>query len=79
MGVEGFDRQERYTVFKDTDVGEALTPDQCTDLIQMHETMQASRENNGKAPLVCLVIEEDWPEYEIVWKMIEKRCRGNPV
>lgn len=24
--------------------------------------------------LPCVVVEEDWPEYEIVWSMIEQRC-----
>ena len=25
------------------------------------------------------VIEDDWPEYETVWAMIEARCTGNPA
>ena len=28
-------------------------------------------------PLRCAVVEDDWPEYETVWQMIEARCTGN--
>jgi hypothetical protein len=30
-------------------------------------------------PVDCLVIESDWPEYEIVWKMIEDRMALEPT
>jgi len=26
----------------------------------------------------CVVVEDDWPEYEIVWKMIQDRIEGKP-
>jgi hypothetical protein len=26
----------------------------------------------------CVVIEEDWPEYEPVWQMIQDRVEGRP-
>jgi hypothetical protein len=26
----------------------------------------------------CVVVEEDWPEYEIVWKMLQDRMQGRP-
>jgi len=26
----------------------------------------------------CVVVEDDWPEYEIVWKMIQNRVEGKP-
>jgi hypothetical protein len=26
----------------------------------------------------CVVVESDWPEYEIVWKMIQDRMEGKP-
>jgi len=26
----------------------------------------------------CVVVEDDWPEYEIVWKMIQDRIEGTP-
>lgn len=33
-----------------------------------------ARLNRGKNDLLeCVVVEDDWPEYEIVWGMIEKR------
>ncbi|WP_242176594.1 hypothetical protein [Pseudomonas sp. MONT-RG-20F-20-E-7-02] len=27
----------------------------------------------------CVVVEADWPEYEMVWRMIERRVTGQPV
>lgn len=29
-------------------------------------------------PVECVVVESDWPEYEIVWKMIQDRMEGRP-
>ena len=26
----------------------------------------------------CVIVEEDWPEYEIVWKMLQDRVEGKP-
>jgi len=26
----------------------------------------------------CVVVEEDWPEYELVWNMIADRVNGDP-
>lgn len=29
-------------------------------------------------PVDCVVVEADWPEYEIVWQMIQDRIEGKP-
>lgn len=29
-------------------------------------------------PVECVVVESDWPEYEIVWQMIQDRMEGRP-
>lgn len=72
-------REERYTVLKIADVPEALSPDECTSLIELEEKIARYRESAGKQPLVCVVVESDWPEYEKVWGMIEARVDGqNP-
>lgn len=56
--------EKRYTLLKDSDVGEALDADECTTLINLVEKVEASRANRGKPPLSALVLESDWPEYE---------------
>lgn len=68
----GFQREERYTVLKHTDIHEALDPDETTTLIELEEKISIYREAQNKIPLQCVVVESDWPEYEIVWKMIEQ-------
>ncbi len=39
---------------------------------------QVIKLKTGK-PVECVVVESDWPEYEIVWKMIKDRCEGRPT
>ena len=33
---------------------------------------------NDKERVHCVVVEHDWPEYELVWKMIQDRVEGKP-
>ena len=68
-----FEREVRYVVLKITDIQDALTPDEKSALIQIEETVERHREQRGKPPLVCAVVEADWPEYEPIWKAIEQR------
>ena len=42
------------------------------------ERYQVIKIKTGK-PVDCVVVEADWPEYEIVWKMIEARMNGKPT
>lgn len=79
-----FERQERYYVIKLTDAEAALPDDEHRKLTHIMNTVSNHRESVvGKEPLVCAVIESDWPEYEKVWEMIEKRMSivpdGKPV
>lgn len=74
---QGFEREARYTVLKDSDVCEALEPDEKTDLIFLCDKVKAYRDAEGKKPLECLVVESDWPEYEPTWKAIEQRVKEN--
>lgn len=73
LNMPTFQREERYTIFKISDVTEALGPDECTALIELEEKVALYREQAGKKPLVCVVVESDWPEYEPTWKAIEQR------
>jgi NTP pyrophosphatase (non-canonical NTP hydrolase) len=45
----------------------------------LDEAAANTRNQLGKPPLKCLVIESDWPEYEPTWKAIEARMTGNPL
>jgi hypothetical protein len=55
-----FVREERYIVFKLKD----LTEDEILNLYSYNHAMVEG-----------VVVESDWPEYEIVWKMIEDRVK----
>ena len=68
-----FERQERYIVIKRSKLNRDQENVLRTDLIMM-----------GISLTTAVVIEEDWPEYERVWKMLETRmtnpcphCRGH--
>lgn len=74
-----FQREERYTVLKITDVGQALDADEREALIHYEQKVAAWRENNGKRPLVAVVVESDWPEYEPTWAAIEQRMTGRAL
>lgn len=72
------EREVRYTVFKISDVTEALDPDEATTLIELEEKVAIYRESVGKSPLECVVVESDWPEYDPTWQAIERRVDGQP-
>lgn len=71
-----FIREERYAVLKISDVNEALTVEECEQLIELEKKVQTCRELLGKKALDCVVVESDWPEYEPTWKSIENRSMG---
>lgn len=75
-----FEREERYIVFKLSDVEEHFTPGEKQQLARLVEVQRVGREEAGKPPLECVVVEKDWPEYEPTWKAIEARVTGeHPV
>ena len=65
-------RERRYIIFKTTDAV-YLSAEGKKAVADLIEAMTQIREDHGKPPLNCVVIEEDWPEYEKVWKMLEAR------
>lgn len=59
---KAFKREERYVVIKIKDMDSY----QCAALdIQMQRMAIKTRK--------CVVVESDWPEYELVWKVIKDR------
>ena len=71
-----FKREERYIVFKLSDVEEHFTPGEKQQLARLAEIQRVGRSEAGKPPLECVVVEADWPEYEPTWKAIEARMTG---
>lgn len=71
--TDKFQREERYIVFKVSDLGNSLKGDEIRKLAQEYAEQ---RRLKGKKPLECVVVEKDWPEYEPTWKAIEARVTG---
>ena len=65
------DREERYVVLKKSDIEKYLSDETRRDLEQIATCIWASRINDGKAPLECVVVESDWPMYDSTWQNIE--------
>lgn len=70
-----FKREDRYIVFKVSDLGNSLKGD---EIRKLAEEYAEQRQLKGKEPLKCVVVESDWPEYEPTWKAIEARMTGSP-
>ena len=68
-----FVREERYIVFKVSDLGNSLKGDEIRKLAREYAEQRSLK---GKKPLECVVVESDWPEYEPTWKAIEARMTG---
>lgn len=66
-------REHRYMVLKLTDVRASLTQDERQQLDALADKVAGYRARVGRAPLECVVVESDWPEYEPVWKAIRNR------
>lgn len=76
-------REDRYIVIKKSDIesaiqSEDLTKQEAWNLKIIARFVGHSRERRGKKPLQCVVVESDWPEYELVWNMIAARVDGSP-
>ena len=69
-------RENRYLVIKRSDLERikfAIKPEAWAAYETIEKLVSISRENEGKPPLCCVVVESDWPEYEPTWDAIEKR------
>ena len=80
MSDKKFEREDRYLVFKYSDleiIKNAYGDEQLKQLFAIHRLVNNTRKIAGKDILQCAVVEHDWPEYEVVWKMIENRVNNN--
>ena len=71
-----FQRENRYVVFKRSDMRKYLSQSECKQVEGLALHICLSREGDGKHPLNCLVVESDWPEFEPTWGAIEARVTG---
>ena len=71
-----FTREDRYIVFKLSDVERYLTDADRAHLAMMKNEIDAGRDCANKPPFKGLIVESDWPEYEPTWKAIEARVTG---
>ena len=71
-----FKREQRYFVVKVKDAKEYLDAHQLEKLAEIADTISEGREKDGIPAVDCVVVESDWPEYELTWKAIEARVTG---
>lgn len=70
-----FVREDRYLVMKHSDLALLRGEDRQT-LSLIAFRLAARRALQGKRTLECVVIENDWPEYEPAWAAIEARMNA---
>ena len=68
---EEFKLERRYFVFKIADLGNSLKGDEIRKLADEYDK---HRIESGKEPLVGVFIEQDWPEFAPVLRMLERRA-----
>lgn len=68
-----FKREDRYLVMKRSDIEKYLPDDKKKLLDFIAGNIRDGRALDGKEPLQCVVVEHDWPEYEMTWAWIEAR------
>ena len=73
--MNNFTREDRYIVIKRSDLDSMkLTDKEKREFEHILYAIKRHREIVlGKAPLQCVVVENDWPEYEPTWRAIETR------
>lgn len=65
-----FEREDRYAVIKIKDAKAALSEEQLCQLDGLLIEIDQWRNRHAKRPLKCVVVEDDWPQYEQVWALL---------
>jgi len=65
--------EQRYVVLKEKDIKKYLYNNQKDNLVDICGGINIEREAAGRGTLKCIVIEKDWPEYEVVLKLLSER------
>lgn len=77
MSNKPFVKEDRYLVLKRSDIETGLDEEQKSILLHLAHIVGRERQSLGKAPLECVVVESDWPNYSEVWKSVENVASGN--
>lgn len=72
--MKEFKKENRFIVIKIKDMG-CLSSEQEIQLSNILCAIDLSRRSKGKNTLTCVVVEDDWPEYNDVWGIIEARTK----
>jgi 2-methylisocitrate lyase-like PEP mutase family enzyme len=70
--------EDLFLVLKLEDVYGALSGKQLHMLKLIVDRINAYKDEQNKPDLRCVVVEEDWPEYEQIWTMLDERL-NNPT
>ena len=70
-----FQREARYVVFKLKDLKKYVPDSVMRVLKRIGATIDAGRKMDGRGTFNAVVVEQDWPEFDQVWRMIEQRVR----
>lgn len=68
-----FKREDRYIIIKRSDLKKVPVA-YCSALVDPMFSLLSHLPRRE-----CVVVEHDWPEYHLVWAMIEHRMAGKPV
>jgi len=71
-----FEREYRYTIIKIKDIEKYLSYKQKQELESILFQIRLRRARDERPRLKCVVVEDDWPEYEKVWDMLEERMKN---
>ena len=71
--VSEFKREPRYVVFKIKDIERYVTSEDKLLINEVGAAIAVGRNSDGKPPFNAVVVEQDWPEFEMVWAAIEAR------
>lgn len=69
-------REDRYLVFKRTDLASIFSDEKLRALEIVLDSISSQMALSGLRDRNYVVVEDDWPEYEKVWDMIEERVGG---
>lgn len=71
-----FKRENRYLIIKWKDAAAALGTRDLIELQELASAVAEHRESVGKQRLECVVIESDWPIYNLVWAEVQRLAEG---
>lgn len=74
--MSDFNRERRYIVLKISDTKKFLPEEDIEKIRQVESWLSFCREQEGRGPLEGVFVESDWPEYNLIWLMIEARVAG---